>query len=65
MKFRSLRRAPSDDRARARVRSRVRVVCWNCEHEWDADKRAADAPCFVCGATSEGEDHVVIARDYN
>lgn len=55
-------RSPASDRARATTRTRTRVVCYRCEHEWDADKRPADADCYVCGAQSGSEDHVVIAR---
>lgn len=39
----------------------VVVVCWRCEHEWDGNKRPADARCQDCGAdgSGEGECHTV------
>jgi hypothetical protein len=49
---------------RRRREPHVTVICGNCEHEWDGDKRAADAACPRCGfdpsfLQNPGADHVV------
>jgi hypothetical protein len=39
------------------------VICWRCEHEWDANVRAADAKCQACGADGDGHDGHVIRME--
>ena len=39
------------------AKHKVVVICGNCEHEWDGDKRSAQENCPTCGC--EPGEHII------